>query len=144
MRDGNWMKMEVPSKSTNLQLVKYAVAAFAAGLPFTLQEIEDLKVAVSEAVTNCIVHAYPGGEGLIAVYCRQGEDKLSVEVRDDGVGIEDIPWARQASNTTDDERMGLGMFFMEQMMDELTIESEPGRGTAVIMTKTPERAKSGC
>ena len=114
-----------------------AVASFAAQLPFTWAELEEIKVAVSEAVTNAVVHAYPGGPGPVRVRVRLEEGALVAEVEDEGVGIADVEQARQTSFTTDPERMGLGFTFMDSFMDGVEVWSEPGRGTRVTLVKRP-------
>lgn len=141
MRGDNFMYVEVPSLECNLKLVKRTVGAFAVHLPFTIVELEDIELAVSETVTNCIVHAYPDGVGVIRVRCELIGGILQVTVEDRGIGIEDIDWAREAANTTSDERMGIGLSVVEQTMSSMAIESTMGQGTAVVMTKVPERSR---
>jgi stage II sporulation protein AB (anti-sigma F factor) len=137
--DVNRMKLEVPSLPANAELCRLAVAIFAGALPFTLSEIEQLKVAISEAVGNCALHAYPDGPGPVLVRAGIRGGALWVEVRDWGRGIDDVGRARQPAFTTstDPDRMGLGFAFMEQFTDALEVDSAPGAGTAVRMWKRP-------
>jgi stage II sporulation protein AB (anti-sigma F factor) len=122
----------------NVGLCRLACATFAANLDFTLPEVEELKVAVSEAVTNAVVHAYPQEPGKVYVHLAELEDGgLAVEVRDEGVGIADLEEARKPSVSSDPERMGLGFVFMESFSDEFDVESKPGQGTRVRMVKRP-------
>ena len=139
MTQKNYMKLEFPARSVNEGFARAAVAAFAAQLDPTLAEIGDIKTAVSEAVTNCIVHAYPDEVGLIhiTVVTDAAAGVIRVSVRDSGVGIPDIAQARTAMFTTGGaERSGMGFCVMQAFMDELTVSSEPGIGTTVTMTKT--------
>jgi stage II sporulation protein AB (anti-sigma F factor) len=136
----NEMLLEVPGRAENVALIRVAVAAFAGALPFTLPEIEEVKVAVSEAASNCVLHAYGAdGPGRVAVRAALCDGRLTVEVRDWGRGIEDVARARQAAFTTsaDPEHLGLGFTFMEQFSDELEVESTPGGGTTVRLRKRP-------
>ena len=138
-----YFELACPSRPENVGLCRISVATFAANLGFTLPEIEEIKVAVSEAVSNVVVHAYPGGEGLIGLRCEETDDGLVIAVRDDGVGIEDVAQARQASFSTDPERMGLGFVFMESFSDEFQVESEPVKGTRIVMRKRREAPAEG-
>lgn len=137
MRAENDVRMEFPSKSINEGFARAAVAAFAAQLDPTLEEINDIKTAVSEAVTNCIVHAYPGAIGTVKIRVKIADpSKVEIVVRDRGVGIPDVPKARIPLYTTGgEERSGMGFSIMESFMDELHISSKPGRGTVVRMVK---------
>ena len=141
MKFENYMILEFPSKSSNEAFARSAVACFAALLDPTLEEMNDIKTAVSEAVTNCIVHAYPDSYGLIALRCRILKDNvLDVVVKDRGVGISDIDQARRPMFTTGgEERSGMGFTIMESFMDALNIRSVPGRGTTVTMKKKLNR-----
>lgn len=134
----NQFELRCPSLAENVGLCRVATATFAANAGFSVAEIEEIKVAVSEAVSNVVVHAYPGGEGTLTLRCEELPDGISITVRDEGVGIEDVERARQASYTTDPERMGLGFVFMESFSDEFAVESAPGRGTRVEMRKRRE------
>lgn len=133
----NQVKLEFPSASANEGFARAAAACFAAQLDPTLEEINDIKTAVSEAVTNAIVHAYPDVLGKIVVKLRIREDHtLEVVVRDWGVGIADVEQARTPLFTTgDEERSGMGFTIMESFMDSLKVRSEPGKGTAVTMRR---------
>lgn len=132
----NEMHLEVMSHPENIGLCRLAAATFASGLPFTVAEIEEVKVAVSEAVSNCIVHAYRDGQGPISMHLEWlDNDELIIEVRDHGTGIVDLEQARQPSYSTDPERMGLGFVFMESFMDEMRVETAVGEGTTIWMRK---------
>lgn len=142
MEPQNELVLEFPSLPENVGLARVAVAAFAGQLDFTLAELEEVKVAVSEAVTNCVVHAYDGQPGRVRVVARRQGPRLEVVVEDRGVGIPDIQQARQPAWSTDPDRMGLGFVFMESFMDGLEVESRVGEGTRVRMWKvcrTPSR-----
>ena len=133
----NYMFLEIPARSENESFVRVAVAAFAARLDPTLEEINELKTAVSEAVTNSILHAYDHERGVIRIYVSVENGQLSVEVHDFGKGIADIDLAREPLYTEKPEleRSGMGFTIMENFMDRLIVESEPGKGTAVKMLK---------
>lgn len=136
MKKHDKMKLEIESKSINEGFARAAVAAFAARLDPSLEEINDIKTAVSEAVTNCIVHAYPDGIGNIQITCRVFEDYIEVKIRDYGRGIADIARAREPMYTTGGaDRSGMGFTVMESFMDELKVRSREGVGTTVTMTK---------
>ena len=119
-------------------LTRVAAAAFCTQLNPTLEEVADLKTAVSEAVTNCIIHAYEGQVQKIEIFCRREGQKLWVDVIDKGVGIRDVAKAMEPLFTTKPEkdRSGMGFTFMEAFMDEVTVESKVGYGTVVHMKKT--------
>lgn len=129
--------LEFTSSSKNESFARTVIAAFAARLNPTLEEISDLKTAVSEAVTNCVIHAYEKGEGSIRIDCVLEGRLLTVAVTDRGVGIPDIKQAMEPLYTTrpEWERSGMGFAFMEAFMDELEVESESGKGTTVRMKK---------
>ena len=133
----NEMKMEFPSKSANEGFARNVVACFAAQMDPTLNELEDIKTAVSEAVTNVIIHAYPDTIGAVYLKARIRQDNvLEVTVRDRGCGIEDIERARQPMFTTGgEERSGMGFTIMESFMDRVTIRSKAGKGAVIIMKK---------
>ncbi len=137
MKALNTVKFTFPSRSVNEAFARSAVAAFAAQADPTLDELADIRTAVSEAVTNCIVHAYPDPIGTVSVtaaFCEGGV--LRVVVADKGVGIEDVAEAMQPMYTTGGpERAGLGFAVMESFMDTVRVRSVPGRGTRVTMTK---------
>lgn len=141
MKCENQMNLEFPSKSVNEAFARSAVACFAAQLDPTLEELGDIKTAVSEAVTNCIVHGYPDTIGMIAVRCRILEDNtLDIVVKDKGRGIADIAQARTPMFTTGgEERSGMGFTIMESFMTDLEISSAPGKGTSVHMRRKLQR-----
>ena len=137
MRAENKMQIDFLSKSSNEGFARLAVAGFAAQMDPTLNELEDIKTAVSEAVTNAIVHAYPDSIGQVVVKVRICPDQvLEVTVRDHGRGIPDIEKARQPMFTTGgEERSGMGFTIMESFMDSLRVRSAPGKGTVVTMKR---------
>lgn len=143
MKFDNYMILDFPSKSANEAFARSAVACFAAQLDPTLDELGDIKTAVSEAVTNCIVHAYPNELGIITLRCRILKDNmLDIVVRDRGVGIEDLDQARTPMFTTGGaERSGMGITIMESFMTSFSISSEPGKGTTVHMRRKIQRRK---
>lgn len=137
MNETNYIKLEFPSKSCNEAFARTAAAAFAAQLDPTLEELGDIKTAVSEAVTNSIVHAYPDSIGRIAMRLRiiKG-NTLEISVRDWGKGIVDVEQAMTPLYSTGgEERSGMGFTIMESFMDRLVVRSTPGRGTTVVMRK---------
>ena len=133
----NYITLEFPSRSANEGFARSAAAAFAAQLDPTLEELGDIKTAVSEAVTNAIVHAYPDTLGKIVVKAKILEGNvLEVTVRDWGRGIADVEQARQPLYTTGgEERSGMGFTIMESFMDKLTVRSAEGKGTRVTMRR---------
>ena len=137
MKFENYMILEFPSKSCNEAFARSAVACFAAQLDPTLEELGDIRTAVSEAVTNCIVHAYPDALGLITLRCRILKDKtLDIVVKDKGVGIADTEQARRPMFTTGGtDRSGMGFTIMESFTDGLRVRSAPGKGTTVTLRK---------
>ena len=137
MQVQNQVHLEFPSRSANESFARCAAACFAAQLDPTLEEINDIKTAVSEAVTNAIVHAYPDCIGTIALRLRIMEDgTLEIRVKDKGVGIADIAQARTPLFTTGSEdRAGMGFTIMESFMDTLKVRSAPGKGTSVTMRR---------
>ena len=137
MKFGNYMILEFPSKSCNETFARSAVACFAAQLDPTLEELGDIRTAVSEAVTNCIVHAYPNELGNIYLRCRILKDNvLDIVVKDKGVGISNVEQAMRPSFTTGGaERSGMGFTIMESFMTELEISSKEGKGTTVHMRR---------
>ena len=143
MKFDNYMILDFPSKSSNEAFARSAVACFAAQLDPTLEELGDIRTAVSEAVTNCIVHAYPDKLGNITLRCRILKDNvLDIVIKDRGVGIADIEQAKRPSFTTGgSDRSGMGFTIMESFMDSLRVRSSPGKGTTVVMRrKIAERA----
>lgn len=143
MKFENYMTLEFPSKSANEGFARSAVACFAAQMDPTLEELGDIRTAVSEAVTNCIVHAYPDGIGLIALRCRILKDNiLDIVIKDKGVGIRNLEEARRPAFTTGgDERSGMGFTIMESFMTTLSVSSIPGKGTTVHMRRKLQRRK---
>ena len=133
----NEMMVIFDSSSENESFARMVVAAFIARLDPTLEELADVKTAVSEAVTNAIIHGYENKEGKIKLNCRIEENLFSMEVCDTGVGIENIEKAMEPLYTTKPEleRSGMGFAFMEAFMDDLDVVSDPGRGTTVRMKK---------
>ncbi len=137
MKPLNEMKLILLSKSTNESFSRVAVASFLSQLDPTIEEINDIKTAVSEAVTNCIVHAYRETIGKIYITVAIYEDRnISIRIRDNGCGIEDIDKAREPMFTTaGDERAGLGFAVMESFMDRVRVSSKKDKYTSVIMKK---------
>ena len=137
MKATNYISFEFLSRSANESFARSAVACFAAQLDPTLDELGDIKTAVSEAVTNAIVHAYPDTLGRIVVRVRIPEENiLEIMVRDWGCGIPDVQRAREPMYTTGgEERSGMGFTIMESFMDRLTVRSTPGKGTRVTMRR---------
>lgn len=137
MNDTNEMVLEFESKSQNESFARTVVAAFAAQLDPTIEELSDIKTAVSEAVTNSIIHGYVDCVGIIRMYCKVTNNELTVEIRDTGVGIENIQKAMEPLYTTrpELERSGMGFSFMEAFMDKLEVESTPSMGTLIRMKK---------
>lgn len=131
----NQVKMSLQSLSENVGVARMAAATFVAQGPFTLGEIDEIKVAISEAVSNAIIHGYGDAQGIVELVMNMYEDRFEFIVIDAGKGIGDIKAAREPAYSTDPERMGLGFAFMESFMDGLEIESELGKGTTVKMVK---------
>ena len=145
MKGDNYVVMEFLSRSSNEGFARMAAAGFATQLDPTLDELGDIKTAVSEAVTNAIVHAYPDKLGQIVLKMRILEGQvLELSVRDWGCGISDVEQARQPLYTTGgEERSGMGFTIMESFTDRLRVKSEPGKGTTVTMRKRIARRLSG-
>ncbi len=143
MKFDNYMILEFPSKSCNEAFARSAVACFAAQLDPTLEELGDIRTAVSEAVTNCIVHAYPNTYGIVTLRCRILKDNiLDIVVKDRGIGIGDIEAAKKPMFTTGgSERSGMGIPIMESFMTSFELTSEPGKGTTVHMRRRIQRRK---
>ena len=143
MKFENYMILEFPSKSSNEAFARSAVACFAAQMDPTLEELGDIRTAVSEAVTNSIVHAYPNGLGTITLRCRILKDNtLDIVIKDKGVGIKDLEEARRPMFTTGgSERSGMGFTIMESFMTTFSVSSEPGKGTSVHMRRKLQRRK---
>jgi stage II sporulation protein AB (anti-sigma F factor) len=138
MQPINEMSLEFISKSSNEAFARIAAAAFASQLDPTLEELADIKTSVSEAVTNAIIHGYENRSGIVKMTCRLYPDSIEIAVIDNGKGIEDIELARQPLYTSrpEMERSGMGFTVMESFMDRIDINSEPGKGTTVVMYKT--------
>ena len=141
MKFDNYMILDFPSKSANEAFARSAVACFAAQMDPTLEELGDIRTAVSEAVTNCIVHAYPVKLGNITLRCLILKDNvLDIVVKDKGIGIADVEQAKRPSFTTGgSERSGMGFTIMESFMTNLEISSAPGKGTTVHMRRRISR-----
>ncbi|MBP1571099.1 MAG: anti-sigma F factor [Oscillospiraceae bacterium] len=137
MKYQNFMKLSFPSKSANEGFARAAVAAFCAQLDPTVEQINDVKTSVSEAVTNCIVHGYRDTFGVIYITATIKEDTVTIKIADKGVGIEDVSKAMQPLFTTDPngERAGIGFAVMQSFMDSVKVKSALGKGTRVVMTK---------
>ena len=141
MKFENYMVLDFHSRSTNEAFARSAVACFAAQMDPTLEELGDIRTAVSEAVTNCIVHGYPDELGIITLRCRILKDNtLDIVVKDRGVGIPDVEKAMQPMFTTGGaERSGMGLTIMDSFMSSMTITSIPGKGTTVHMRRRLQR-----
>ena len=141
MKFDNFMILEFPSKSSNEAFARSAVACFAAQMDPTLEEQGDIRTAVSEAVTNCIVHAYPNELGIITLRCRILKDNvLDIVVKDKGVGIPDVEQAKRPMFTTGgSDRSGMGIPIMESFMTSFELTSLPGKGTTVHMRRKLQR-----
>ena len=137
MKETNYIRLEFPSRSSNESFARAAAAAFAAQLDPTMEELGDLRTAVSEAVTNAIVHAYPDSIGRIAMRMRiVDESTVEISIRDWGCGIEDVEKAMTPLYTSGgEERSGMGFTIMGSFTDRLRVRSLPGRGTTVTMRK---------
>ena len=133
----NEMKLEFKSKSCNEAFARITVAAFASQLDPTIEEISDIKTAVSEAVTNSIIHGYENQDGMIHIFCKINKDTIEIEIIDYGKGIENLEIAKQPLYTTKPEldRSGMGFTIMENFMDNFEVESIVGMGTKVKMQK---------
>lgn len=141
----NRMTLELPSLSENGPFARDAVAAFCARLDPTLDELSDVKTAVSEAVTNCIVHAYPNAPGTVRIECAAGRGALHIRVIDYGRGIADVARALEPFYTTleGEERSGMGFTIMQAFMTNFSVHSEEGKGTTVCMRKVFARGQTG-
>ena len=139
----NKMQLEILSKSNNEAFARITVAAFAAQLDPTIEELADVKTAVSEAVTNCIIHGYEDGEGIVKIVARLFANTVEIEISDTGKGIENVELARKPLYTTKAnlERSGMGFTIMESFMDDVEIESVLGLGTKIKMKKMINRVK---
>ena len=137
MTNENYFKISFPSRSVNESFARMTVAAFCMQFDPDIEQLNDIKTAVSEAVTNCVVHAYPNTQGIIYITAKLKNNLLTVSVKDKGVGISDIQQAMKPMYTTDTktERAGLGFAVMLTFMDKVKVYSAPGKGTRVVMTK---------
>ena len=137
MGNSNEMTIIFDSRPENEGLARVAAAAFCTQLNPTLEEVADLKTAVSEAVTNCIIHGYQGEVHKIRMKCVRKERTISLDIEDDGIGIADVEKAMEPLYTTraDQDRSGMGFTFMEAFMDEVKVTSQVGKGTCVHMSK---------
>ena len=131
------LRMEIESLSRNEEFARVVVSVFMARMNPSLEELDDVKTAVSEAVTNAVIHGYQGNGGIIYLEVEILKQELTVTVRDTGIGIPNIVQAMEPMFTTDPEgeRSGMGFSFMEAFMDEVRVESEPDKGTVVTMKK---------
>lgn len=140
----NEMELSFLSKSNNEAFARVTVAAFAAQLDPTIEELADIKTAISEAVTNCIIHGYEDTEGMVRIKARLLKDTIEIEISDNGKGIEDVELARKPLYTTKGnlERSGMGFTIMESFMDEIEIHSVVGIGTRIVMKKVIKKAEN--
>ena len=143
MKFENYMTIDFPSKSSNEAFARSAVACFASQMDPTLEELGDIRTAVSEAVTNCIVHAYPDALGTITLRCRILKDNtLDIIIKDRGVGISDLEQARKPMFTTGgSDRSGMGFTIMESFMTSFSVQYVAGKGTTVHMRRKLLRRK---
>ena len=139
----NHMCLKFDAKSVNEAFARMTIAAFMTDMNPTLEQMQDVKTAVSEAVTNAIIHGYDDESKQVELLCTKGKSKITIEVIDKGVGIENIEEARQPFFTTkpEMERSGMGFAFMETFMDEVEVFSAIGQGTRILMTKYIERER---
>ncbi|MBQ7903005.1 MAG: anti-sigma F factor [Oscillospiraceae bacterium] len=137
MQNENYFKIQFPSRSVNESFARMTVASFCMQFDPNIEQLNDIKTAVSEAVTNCVVHAYPDATGTVYITAILKDSTLKITVKDKGVGIPDISQAMQPMYTTDmkSERAGLGFAVMQAFMDKVKVYSKPGKGTRVVMTK---------
>lgn len=142
--NNNEMKLEFKSKSVNESFARITVAAFVSQLDPTVEEIADIKTAVSEAVTNAVVHAYKDMEGIVKINTKIEDNKIIIEIIDSGQGIENIEEAKKPLFTSKEgeERSGMGFTIMESFMDELKVESVIGLGTKVTMVKELKKSNT--
>lgn len=134
----NEMKLEFVSKATNESFARITVAAFASQLDPTIEELADIKTAVSEAVTNCIIHAYENRQGIIRINAKLKNNEIIIQISDNGKGIENVDIAKEPLYTTKPnlERSGMGFTIMESFMDTMKVESIVGLGTKVTLVKS--------
>lgn len=136
-KDVERVKIQIDSLSRNEEFARVMAAVFMSRMNPTLEEIDDVKTAVSEAVTNAIIHGYQGGPGIIYIEAEIKENLLTLSIKDEGVGISNLKKAMEPMYTTDTsgERSGMGFSFMEAFLDQVEVETEPGQGTKVTMKK---------
>ena len=134
----NEMKLEFISKGSNEAFARITVAAFASQLDPTIEELADIKIAVSEAVTNCIIHAYENKRGIIKINAKLQDNQITIQISDNGKGIENVDIAKEPLYTTKPnlERSGMGFTIMESFMDSMKVESIVGLGTKITLVKT--------
>ena len=139
----NEMELQFISKSTNEAFARITVAAFASQLDPTIEELADIKTAVSEAVTNCIIHAYDNKQGIIKINAKLHENEIIINISDNGKGIENIDVAKEPLYTTKPnlERSGMGFTIMESFMDSMKIESIVGLGTKITLVKSIKKVE---
>lgn len=138
MKPKNHMKLEFPGVPENVEFARVAVACFASQIgEFTLEDLDDVKLVVSEAVSNAIIHGYGPDPGMVRISGTIYEKSLEIIVEDDGKGIEDVDEARKPTFTTNPDRMGMGLTIIEALTDSLELYSTPGCGTKVVMWKSP-------
>ena len=137
MKYENYIKLEFPSKSCNEAFARSAVSGFILQLDPTIAELSDIKTAVSEAVTNCIIHGYDKKQGIVKIFGRLRKNEIILEISDKGKGIENVEIAKEPLYTTKPnlERSGMGFTIMESFMDKMKVESILGLGTKVTMSK---------
>lgn len=140
----NEMELQFISKSTNEAFARITVAAFASQLDPTIEELADIKTAVSEAVTNCIIHGYDNKQGIIKINAKLQENEIIIKISDNGKGIENIDVAKEPLYTTKPnlERSGMGFTIMESFMDSMKVESIVGLGTKITLTKTIKKEEN--
>ncbi len=138
MNAKNHVVLEFPAIPQNVEFARVAVACFASQIDsFTLEEIDDIKLIVSEAVSNAVLHGYDAPGGVVRVRASTEDNMLSISVEDEGRGISDVGLARQPAFTTAPDRMGMGFTIMEALSDEMSVSSTPGAGVQVTMRKRP-------
>lgn len=142
MKTNNFMEVKFKAESVNESFARICVASFCLPLNPTLDEINDIKTAVSEAVTNCVVHAYPKGEGDVVVRVELDANEVVISVSDKGVGIKDFKKAREPFYTTkaDEERSGMGFAVMESFMDKVELQKNGDKGLVVVLRKRLKRS----
>ncbi|MCR4420757.1 MAG: anti-sigma F factor [Clostridia bacterium] len=141
----NSMRLEFLSRKENLGLARVAVASFASQLDFTLNDLEEIKVAVSEAVTNAIVHGYENqAAGLVRIACNLYPDALEIIVNDEGKGMAEVAAALEPGRAAEGDHVGLGFIFMRSFMNEVQVDSAPGRGTTVRLVRRLGQPLQAC